>query len=157
MSGFNNTSDLYKTIMGKVNNSLKNEVAEKVKEVQSDSIQKVVYEVYSPKMYKRRGNSKGLSDIKNMKENLVIDDSLNVTELKISNETPFNGENEYSSSLARVVVTGVGYNYFPPNDDDAAYLHPRDFVQDTELTLIDNKDHVKALKESLKKKGLKVK
>ncbi len=134
-----NLSDLFAHIEKDVQDTLKNEVAEEVKETMSEAVQTSVYDVYDPLVYTRRFNNGGLMSTKNMKSR--VDGNI----LTVTNETPLdNGRKDYS--LTDIVVNGLGRQPFP-----------RNFISQTEERLDLTKNHVWAMRQGLKNRGYKVK
>lgn len=136
---FKNLDDLMKHIEKDVQDTLKNELAEEVKETMSRAVQTSVYDVYDPFVYTRRFNNGGLMSTKNMKSRVEGNT------LIVVNETPLdNGRTDYS--LTDIVVKGLGRQPFP-----------RDYISQTEERLDLTKNHVWAMKQGLKNRGYKVK
>lgn len=136
-----------------IEDALSDEVFEEVREVQKQHIISDVYAVYpSPYIYKRRGDEGGLADDDNI-GSIVADKTL-----IMYNDTPKNdayGINDIDKSLTEIIITGEGYMY--RGHGTGAYLKPRDFVENTKQDLIQNKQHIKAMKQGLKNKGIDVK
>lgn len=110
---FDNLSDLFAYIEKDIQDSLKNEVAEEVKNIMSQSVRTSVYNGYDPFVYTRRFNNGGLMCKNNMRSH-VEGNTLTVT-----NETPLdNGRTDYS--LTGIIVNGLGNQPFP-----------RDFINET--------------------------
>lgn len=102
--------ELKKQIEARVKKALVEDVAEVVKENESDTIERVVYGVYSdpPVVYRRRRGSGGLSDPDNMHVR-VLDNAIEVL-----NNTPpnyaYNGHEEDDYRFERSILgSGVWY------------------------------------------------
>jgi len=148
---FNNLDDIEAYITRQINNGLKNEVARVVKDTMADEIQTTVYGVYSPIMYERRYGNGGLSDERNMRDELVSDGVL-----AVSNETPLNdryGSSYSRKSLSEIVISGEGYMYHSQYGNNG-YEQPRDFIDATIRSLQSTGAHVEALKNALRKAGI---
>lgn len=153
MAVYKNFDEALKDIQLKINESLKNEVGQAVKETMSSEIDNTVYSVYKPLEYERRHMNGGLSDMDNMEVELVKNGTITVT-----NNTPVNEDYSlhYSdNSLTEMIITGTEYDY--TGDGTGAYLEPRDFIEETKKDLVKTNYHVEALKNGLKKRGLIVK
>jgi len=145
---FKSKGAIQKYLQKEINAALKNEVANEIKAVKQDAIQENVYDVYTPSHYIRRGKSGGLLDKSNMKAELLEDGVI-----VVKNETPPN-PNYPHSDLSRphigwAVEQGRGYFFHNPG--------ARPFIQPTVDELKQNKQHVNALMDGLKKMGFNVK
>ena len=128
-----------KHIENDVHDVLEKDVAETVKDDLIVSIHNDVYGAYSPEYYKRRMENSGLSDRSNLEVNVY--DGV----LKVRDVAPLdNGRTDYA--LDDIVVHGYGNMPFA-----------RDFYSRTKERLIDNGDHIEAMKKRLQKKGYNVK
>lgn len=121
-----------------IQDTMVNEVADTVKDNMTEAVHTSVYDAYSPQYYNRRMNNGGLSDTHNME----------VTEIKngisVHNATPLdNGRNDYN--LDEIIVYGLGNQPFE-----------RDFYAETAERLQENQEHMEALKQGLKKRGIEV-
>lgn len=113
--------------------------ADTVKDEMRQAIDDTVYSTYEPEYYKRRGEQGGLLD----------EDNITVTELEngilLRNTAPLDNDNA-GYDLDRIVIDGSGNQPFP-----------RDFIEETKERLEDNKAHVEAMVQGLRKKGYDVK
>lgn len=156
MPKFKNLEELENYIREQVLDTLKEEVVQKVKEVEIEVIEKQVYDVYQPKVYQRRGNNEGLLDIRNIE----ADPLFNGSYYSIKNMTRKYQVNEYLAPLieyghARAVALGDrGYDI---QRFDLPYMYPRPFTRKTYERLERYKEHVVAMKEGLKTRGIDVK
>lgn len=135
---FKNLNSLCRHIEKQIQDTMVNEVADTVKDNMTEAVHTSVYDAYSPQYYNRRMNNGGLSDTHNME----------VTEIKngisVHNATPLdNGRNDYS--LDEIIVYGLGNQPFE-----------RDFYAETAERLQENQEHMEALKQGLKKRGIEV-
>jgi len=148
-------TEITKSVQDKVNKIAQVSVTDVVKEVEQQHIQTDVYDVYTPKYYKRRYYNDGL--IAN--DNIV--GSMDGNTLEIVNITkPYN--NSYNNELAPLVEYGLAYsgnakNIFKSDMSGEPWANPRPFTANTIKDLKTNKQHVKALKNGLKNYGIKVK
>ncbi|MBE6845441.1 MAG: hypothetical protein E7508_07000 [Ruminococcus sp.] len=130
---------LFERIEKDIQDTLKNEVAETVKDNLQTAIQEGVYNAYTPKLYKRRKNNGGLLDRRNM-ESRIDGNTLTVRD----NAPLDNGRTNYA--LDDIIVNGLGYMPFP-----------RDFYSECADRLDETGEHTEALKRGLKKMGYNVK
>lgn len=136
---FKNLNALMTHIEKDMQKALENEVAETVKENMKAAVDENVYDVFTPEYYNRRMENGGLTDSNNLQANV----SGNV--LTVRDVAPLdNGRTDYE--LDRIIVEGLGKQPFP-----------RDFYGSTAERLEDNGEHIKAMKEGLRKRGYKVK
>lgn len=156
--------ELKKQIEARVKKALVEDVAEVVKENESDAIEELVYTIYSdpPVEYDRRMRDGGLSDPKNMKVRALGN------RIEVYNNTPLNPDypNDKAYSLDLLVEygdRGPGGEYLYKTVDPTkkpegpTYLLPRPFTKVTVQTLRANKQHVNALRYGLMRSGAKVK
>lgn len=114
------------------------EVANAVIRVGQDSVQKYVYNAYKPKKYERTYQLKNDWYKENVSEGIKV----------------FNDRRDGDKYIPKVVETGVGYDY---TGYGYGYEKPRPFIEETKKELKSNKQHLEALKKSLRNKGYKVK
>lgn len=149
--------NLKKVLQGRVDIALKEDVTDVVRDVMTDHIVTDVYEKYSPKTYQRRENCDGLLDPNN------ISSSVDNGKLSVKNDTLgskyYNHGNEiktsqnYNKPIADVIETGKGYDIEGWEYDNV----PRPFMSNTYDDLQKNKHHIEAMRNGLRKQGLKVK
>jgi hypothetical protein len=157
MVQFRDLLSLEKFIIDAVRESLRDDVIEKVKDVQLDKIQTVVYDAYLlPVVYiRRRDEQGGLLTRDNIKA-YPSDGGLEYT---IINETRKKGISDYLTPLIEYGHRGArakgldGYD-FPRAGWD--YMKPRPFVAETYKHFVRTKEHVEVLKRSLEGKGFEV-
>lgn len=142
-----------------VSEALANEVNSAVQKVEKDVIRKTVYQAYEPKVYQRRNSLYNL-------EGTVAGKTLEVKTLAEPNgagvaagyDNPaYDGMLKASTNknLARTIEYG-GYSNNGGDGYDFYDVGPRPFVQTTVETLAAGKQHVAALKQGLRKKGITV-
>ena len=124
--------------------SLGAEVLDAVRKEEAKQVQSVVYDSYQPTVYDRRYD---------MGNDANIIGTVKGTVLQVENITPPNNKGDppptTDKDLAKVVETGVGYDYFSPG--------ARPFTQATAEALSASKVHVDALRKGLVKAGIRVK
>lgn len=162
MPEFSKWSDLEKYLKKQIKDALANEVKSEVVETERRHVQKDVYEVYNPKMYKRRKENGGLMDEKNIVGVMLSDDTL-----EVENKTP---ANPYGIPQERVTTegknlpgliefgddNGYGRYDFPPSDgEDDSYMFPRPFISNTVEELKNSKAHISALANGLLRHNIK--
>ena len=127
-----------------INTSLRTEVLDAVRKEEAKQVQSVVYDSYQPTVYERRYDMGNDANIVGMAYGTV---------LQVENITPPNSEGNppptTDKDLAKVIETGVGYDYFSPG--------ARPFTQATVDALSASGAHVQALKNGLVKAGIQVK
>ncbi len=138
---FKNLDTLFKHIQKQVNDTMKNEVADAVKDNMAEAVQTSVYDAYSPMYYKRRMQNGGLIDKDNM-EVTEIPNGISVRDVAPLD----NGRIRSDFSLDEIIVNGLGNQPFS-----------RDMYAETEDRLSNNNEHIEALKQGLKKRGINVK
>lgn len=148
-------------IQAKIDDAMTHEVFEEVRDEEAATIFEVVYQAYTPKMYRRRGEYEGMGDPYNIEIKggaakggvLVV---VNTTEPNpggcVSNDVT-TGKN-----LPELIEYGngyKGYSYdFPKRG--AAYMKARPFTAKTIEHLKESNAHITALKNGLKRRGLDV-
>lgn len=139
---FKNLDALFKHIEADVKDTLREEVADCVKDEMQFEIEMNVYNAYSPLYYKRRKYDFGLIDKENM-ESEVEGNTLTVKDI-----APLNKSDNSNSNweLDEIVVNGYGNMPFS-----------RDFYAGAKERLSEHGYHVEALKDGLKKRGHNVK
>lgn len=158
MATFKSMNDIKKYIQAKVNESLLNDVVPAVREVMIDQIDKTVYDAYKqPEVYERRNDGNELRN-ENSIGGYVLNNTLEVYNAAPANPDIYERGGKYESQnageyLAPIIEYGEGYDF--PSEE--AYNEPRPFVSNTREQLKEEKQHVTALKNGLKSKGLNVK
>lgn len=160
MREFNNVGQLQDYLMSQINDAMGNEVLEAVKEVEIETIGKVVYDVFTPVWYKRRYDDGGIADPNNIVGTITRGNNScemfvqNITPAKMYNES--NGGKPYSDSpsansgyVAGIVESGSGYEYSP---------HPgaRPFTKKTIMKLKREKQCKSSLAAGLSARGIEV-
>lgn len=150
-----------KTALKKANDSIRpmiNDVLEDVglmiKITEQQVIDEVVYEAYSPVKYERRYDEGGLGDINNIK---VKVNNGTITVTNITRPNPYQAKS-VNKNLPALIEYGHGvvFNYDYPRRN-REYMKPRPFTRKTIERLEATGDHITALKQGLRDKGLKVK
>ena len=146
---YDDINTLLNDIKSDIEYVLMDEVLDTVKEIVLKHIEDDVYSVYKPSVYKRRGNSGGLSD----PDNIV--GTVKNMELEVENIASFNedyGSSNKGNELAELVNDGDrvgGYMY----DYPGSFNQPRPFIDNT-IEEIENTNLVEdALSKGLKKRN----
>lgn len=166
-------AELTKAINKKVAAALENEVKEEVKSTYLKNIESDVYDSYSPTAYNRRGADDGLLDPDNIVGECK-DSVLEIRNVAVPNEsiapegsTHTEYSPAYDTQFAAWIERGEVYNgkapyIFTPDADGNMIDHsgevwakPRPFTQHTIDELKATQKHKEALKEGLKKRGVK--
>lgn len=157
-----NLKELQNALQDKIDYALLTDVSHTVTEVMTDHIARDVYDVYlpiditNPHQYVRREDNGGLIDPNNINSSIeknvliVENNTLGAPEYGIGNEV-FSSQNK-DKEIAGVIETGKGYDIHGWEYDGV----PRPFIQNTREDLKNNKYHVIALRQGLKKQGLEV-
>ena len=56
-----------KKLMGKIDDAMNNEVFKEIQDEEAATIYEVIYKVYTPRMYRRRGEYGGMADLITLK------------------------------------------------------------------------------------------
>jgi hypothetical protein len=157
MSSHTSLGSLFSHIEARINWALGDEVMDAVRKAEAKAIDAEVYSVYSPSVYVRRGESKGLGDPRNIRmaekpSNGVL---VVVNETK-PNPNPFKSDS-MEKNLPELVEYGHGnrWMYDYPRDG-LAYMEPRPFTARTASDLRASRDHVEALRRGLIRRGMSV-
>lgn len=113
-----------------------------LKDITYESIQRYVYDVYTPKVYKRRADSNAFGSITSLKTETK---GTYTTVVKVENIA--RGKNGRHKRLDAIIETGVGYDF--------NFSMPRPWALRTEQRLLKSGEHLKALEKGLKSKGYK--
>jgi len=154
---FNSISELEKYLLAQIKSAMDKEVAATVKKEQSKQVKRY-YDEFEPDAYERRGDNKGLSDVRNMKHTKPKINGTQIT-MTITNDTrgysKFHPFGESVENLAGIVEEGGSANYNYPWGRNAKYfLKPRPFTSNTVYKLIENNEIIKTLKSALATRGL---
>lgn len=149
-------------LMAKVDTAMSNEVFKEVQDEEAATIYEEVYKVYTPRMYRRRGEYEGLADPYNieMKGGAAKNGVLVVVNTTEPNPGGCSDADQVTTgkNLPELVEYGDGYKFyrydFPSN---RRYMEPRPFTRKTIEHLKQSRAHVSALKAGLKRQGIKVK
>lgn len=142
----------------KIDNALEHEVADAIRIEEAETISEVVYDVYTPEMYRRRGDMGGFADPYN------IEAEVKNGRLTVKNTTEPNPGGTMNDSsvttvkyLDQLIEYGHGSSgwFYDFTKSSAAFMRPRPFTAKTIEHLRKNKAHLDALKVGLKRLGIK--
>ena len=150
-----------KQIAKKIDAALTQDVFPAIQEEEAATIYAEVYKVYTPKMYRRRGEYGGLGDRDNIE---ILGGKATGGVLTVVNTTEANPGGRFNKgrvttgkNLPALVEYGHGYRGnvydFPSN---RRYMKPRPFTAKTIANLAESKAHVAALRDGLMRLGVKV-
>ena len=126
-------------------------IAEEMKEIESKVIKEVVYEAYQPQTYRRREDDRGLSDTKNMHEEIMPTSDgvhIEVTNYTTGNENYYDAQGYTAGLIQDIIIEGEGYGYGLDS-----VIGPRDFITAAQEQ-IDNSDEVDdVLEKELRRLG----
>ena len=152
-----------KSLMKKIDDAMDKEVFEAVQDEEAATIFEVVYKVYTPRMYRRRGEYGGLGDPYNIE--IAGGGSMGGVMVVVNMTDPNPGgcasdaQVTTGKNLPELVEYGDGYKFyqydFPKRG--AAYMKPRPFTAKTIEHLKEGGAHITALKAGLQRQGVKVK
>lgn len=150
-------------LMAKVDNAMTKEVFEEVQDEEAATIYEVVYKVYTPRMYRRRGEYGGMADSNNIEIAGGASHGGVMVVVNLTKPNPGGCMNDSQvttgKNLPELIEYGDGYKFyqydFPKRG--AAYMGPRPFTAKTIEHLKESKAHVVALKAGLQRQGIKVK
>lgn len=164
MSAAKSFEEIIAQVNPKIQNALKNEVSEEVRDVYQKHIDQDVYDAYSPGRERRDIGGGLIAD-----ENIIGEVKGNTLEVK--NITPLddfdiNGDIiSHSSSgaeLGEIIEYGLAYTgnapyLFSGDMSGQPWTQPRPFTKNTIDDLQRNKQHVNAMKKGLQRQGIKTK
>ena len=139
---FKNLNQLFARLEQDIQDTLREDVADCVKDEMQFEIDMNVYNAYSPLYYKRRGYNGGLIAKENM-ESKVEGNTLTVKDIAPLNKSDSSNSNW---ELDEIIVNGYGNQPFP-----------RDFYFDTKERLEEHGYHTEALKKGMRKRGYDIK
>lgn len=164
MATVDSWSALVKAVQKKVNDAMKHEVLETVKDKYKEHIQTDVYDTYSPTVYNRRGNNSGLIADENIAGEMK-GNTLEVKDIAFPNESISQPQTLYDPSdptqFAKWIEYGQTYNgkakyLFNRDMSGEVWANPRPFTENTIDELKSNPSIIKdALKKGLKERGIK--
>lgn len=146
-------NSLEREVARRINIALNGEAKTVVEDCLKKHIKEDVLDVYEPKVYTRRGQEVGALEADSSIQSSVRDCTLTVKDVAVPNEQQFEGtqyNNGTNTPLAEMIEYGKVQNVWhsPP---DAAYLHPRPFVENTKKEIKGNSAIRKDIKTAIRK------
>ena len=146
-NSYDDIDELLNDIRSDIEDTLKDEVFEEVRDIELEYIERDVLSAYMPKIYERR-TSGGIDDPRNIVG--YVKDML----LSVDNITPFNtgyGTKKRGTGLAQLINEGDSFNgYF--YDYPGEFNQPRPFLDNTILE-VEKTDRVEnALEKGMRKR-----
>lgn len=151
-----------KHLIPKIDAAMTKEVFEEVRDEEVATIESVVYGVYKPRIYRRRGEYGGLADPYNIE---IKGGAASGGKMVVVNTTEPNPggcmDNSFVTTgkdLPALVEYGDGYKHYHYDfpKEGAAFMGPRPFTAKTIEHLKDSGAHVAAMKAGLKRQGVRV-
>jgi hypothetical protein len=139
---FTSLSEAFKYLERQAQNTLRNDLADTVKQQMHEIIEEVTYQQYTPTEYIRTHE---LSDVKNMEVTVIDDNTIQIV----------NTRHEGDVDVARVVASGIGYSW----TGSAIYQaqpFPRNFYEDTINFLEHYGTHIKSFKDGMRRRGIDI-
>lgn len=148
-------------LMAKIDSAMTKEVFEEVRDEEAATIYSEVYKVYTPRMYRRRGEYGGMADPYNIeiRGGTAKDGTMIVVNLTEPNPDGCMSEGATTGkNLPELVEFGDGYKFYRYDfpKAGAAYMRSRPFTAKTIEHLRESGAHISALKAGLKRQGVKV-
>jgi hypothetical protein len=162
MPEFKNLTELNKYLNQQMRDVMNNEMAQMVKTKESESVEKNVYQAYTPNngepfVYQRRRENGGLADTKNMMHQ--VKNVANGVELSVENRTKGKDDKFQLDTLIEYGdgTDGKEYEYKSNRDGTAdQYLRARPFTERTEEAIAQSNEHVQIMRNGLKTRGIGV-
>ena len=122
-------------------------------ETMIQAIWEVVYDAYEPEQYNRREDDGGLADRRNIMITgiEIVDGAIRLT---VENLT-YGNDSLRGSYITDTIEEGIKANW---DNSNGAWAEPRPFIEETRKRLKENPTQlIEAVKDGLRKRGLKVK
>jgi len=151
-----------KQLVAKVDNAMTKEVFEEVQDEETATIYSVVYKVYTPRIYRRRGEYGGLCDPYNIEIQGGAAKGGRMAVINMTDPNPSGTMNNdrvtTGKNLPELVEFGDGYKFYHYDfPSSGRYMDPRPFTARTIEHLKASRAHVTALKAGLRRQGVNVK
>lgn len=152
-----------KQLMSKIDDAMTKEVFEEVRDEESATIYAEVYKVYTPRIYRRRGECGGLGDPHNIEIQGGASVGGKMVVINVTGPNPGGCTSDVAvttgKNLPELVEYGDGYKSYSYDfpKGGAAFMGPRPFTAKTIEHLKRSHVHVNALKAGLKRQGINVK
>ena len=155
-------AQINKQLSSKIDNALSKEVFSEVRDEEVATIENEVYGVYTPQIYRRRGEYGGLADPYNIEIQGGVAQGGKMSVVNVTDPNPSGCTSDArvttGKDLPQLVEHGDGYKFhhydFPSG---GKYMQARPFTAKTTENLRKSKAHIAALKDGLTRQGIKVK
>ncbi len=149
-------------LLSKINDAMTKEVFEEVQEEEAATIYAEVYKVYTPRMYRRRGEYGGMGDPYNIEIKGSSAKDGRMTVVNVTKPNPggcvSDAQVTVGKNLPELIEFGDGYKgYGYDFHSNKRYMAPRPFTAKTIEHLKESRAHVRALRNGLKRQGINVK
>lgn len=142
---------LEKEIRKLINETLDDDVATTVKDVNSQEVEKTVYSAGDPIIYQRRDARFGTGSLGDPNE---MNHTVRNGVLKVTNDAePYYSDSENGLNNNWSLAENIEWGY---GDRENWYNQPRPFTENTKEELLSSKKHIEAMKRGLKKRGVDV-
>lgn len=151
-----------KQLLEKIDNAMTKEVFEEVRDEEVATIYSVVYKVYTPRIYRRRGEYGGLGDPYNIEIQGGVAKGGRMAVINMTDPNPGGTMNNdrvtTGKNLPKLVEFGDGYKFYHYDfPSGGRYMDSRPFTVKTIEHLKASRAHVTALKAGLRRQGVNVK
>lgn len=138
-----------KQLQKKIQDALKNEVFEKVRDVMQDHIMEDVYNAYTPY------SKDGVTPHYERTYELIWDETIQGKMINKNTLQVENTRHEGNRDIVEVIETGKGYQWGYERDLDEE-IGARPFISETKKDLLKNGQHIEAMEKGLERQGIKV-
>lgn len=148
-------------LVSKIDSALSKEVFEEVRDEEVATIEDVVYGVYTPRIYRRRGEYGGLADPYNIEIQGGAAQGGRMAVVNVTDPNPggctSDAQVTTGKNLSQLVEHGDGYKFYRYDfSSGGKYMWSRPFTAKTIENLKKSGAHVSALKAGLKRQGVNV-
>lgn len=145
----------------KIDDAMTKEVFEEVRDEEAATIYAEVYKVYTPRIYRRRGEYGGLADPYNIEIKGGVAKGGRMAVINVTDPNPGGTMNNdhvtTGKNLPELVEHGDGYKFYHYDfHSRGRYMNARSFTAKTIENLKKNRAHVTALRDGLRRQGIKV-
>lgn len=149
-------------LSAKIDDALSKEVFEEVRDEEAATIYSEVYKVYTPRIYRRRGEYGGLADPYNIEIKGGAAKGGRMAVVNVTDPNPGGCTSDArvttGKNLPELVEHGDGYKFYHYDfPSHGRYMNARSFTAKTIEHLKTSRAHVAALKAGLTRQGVQVK
>ena len=151
-----------KQLLTKIDDAMTKEVFEEVRDEEAATIYSVVYKVYTPRIYRRRGEYGGLGDPYNIEIKGGTAKGGKMAVVNVTDPNPGGTMNNdrvtTGKNLPELVEFGDGYKFYHYDfPSRGRFMDARPFTAKTIEHLKASRAHITALKAGLRRQGINVK